>query len=556
MTVDGSNVITEASVVTGNATGLGPSGSAYSWSVERQGTQPAVTTGPLLRARTTGSGTPLAVTLTITPPSGAPIVHTRQVTCLTMDGGRGRHQADTGGRTRTLDVRFTVPTTGTYRVLWEQMDDHPQLLPRSARLSTITLTAGQTHTPDLTVTPPTVTTLRTYAWRAIIEDPTGGMHVSRAIYHAVHPASVTDPIGDDRLPVPAGPLAQMVHTFPLQAPGDDEDNPAMTQAQAVAAFTDQIFTGGMVLNCTDFGIPVREADLINRVPVPPIDTQYKMAPDWGWIGWEQLVAPAVVPTGAVPATGSDGTLAFWDPETNEYTETWVTTIDERGRLRASQGGRTNLLITDGRWERPGAGVSAAGFLQGPHALSLYTVRACLARLDAGRGFDDLITHALLVALPQVRGFVGGTRRYVHPAIKSDGTGPVSSPLMGARFRLSNTIDMSGWSPLARVIGRWLQLAGCVISDTTGGGAAIICRAYPERMMGGHPNPWDTVFPGGRGWSSALPEIGRTVAWQALRPAHEGTSPTAPVTPPATGFTETETVVIDGAHVTITDLLSA
>ena len=128
--------------------------------------------------------------------------------------------------------------------------------------------------------------------------------------------------------------------------------------------------------------------------------------------------------------------------------------------------------------------------------------------------------------------------------------------MGARFRLSNTVDMSGWSPLARVIGRWLQVAGCVVSDTTGGGAAIICRAYPERMMGGHSNPWNTVFPEGRGWSSALPEIGRTVAWQALRPAHEGTSPTAPVMPPATGFTETETVVIDGAHVTITDLLSA
>ena len=550
---DAPNLITEASVVTGNATGLGPQGSTYSWSVERQGTQPAVTTGPLLRARTTGSGTPLTVTLTITPPSGAPIVHIHQVTCLTMDGRRGRHQADTGGRTCTIDARFTAPTTGTYRVLWEQLDTHAQLLPKSARLSTITLTAGQTHTPDLTVTPPTVTALRTYAWRCVIEDPTGGVHVSRAIYHAVHPAPVTDPIGDDRLPVPAGPLAQMVHTFPLQAPGDDEDNPAMTQAQAVAAFTDQILAGGMVLNCTDYGIPAHEAGLTNRVLIPPIDGQYKMAPEWGWIGWEQLVAPAVVPTGAVPAAGADGALAFWDPETGEYTETWKTTRDEFGRIRATQGGRTNLLTTDGRWERPGAGVSAAGLLQGPHALSLYTVRACLARIDVGRGFDDLITHTLLVVLPQVRGFVGGTRRYVHPAIKSDGTGASDTPLMGARFRLSNTVDMNGWSPLARVIGRWLQLAGCVITDSSGGAAAIVCRAYPERMMGGAPNPWNTVFPEGRGWSSALPEIGRTVAWQALKPGHVGTPPAAPIMPPATGLTETETVVVDGATVHFTNL---
>ena len=549
------NVITEGPVITGNATGLGPQWSTYSWVVEGQSSRPAITTGPLLRAHTDGTG-PHAVTLTRTDPDGTVTSTPMTATTISMGGGYGRHPVDVGGQERVIVTRFVAPTSGRYRILWEQLDDRPQLLGRSARLSEVTLTSGQLHIASITVTPPTAAAVTGYAWRAIIEDPVGGIHVSPTVYDTVHPAPVTAPIGDDRLPVPAGPLAQVVTTFPNQAPGDDEHNLAMTQAQAVAAFTDQIATGGMVLNCTDYGIPVGRADLTDRVPIPPIDIQYKMTPDWGWIGWEQLVAPAAVPTGAVPATGADGALALWDPETGECTETWKTARDEFGRIRATQGGRTNLLTTDGRWERPGAGVSAAGLLQGPHALSLYTVQACLARLDAGQGFDDLITHALLVVLPQARGRVGDATTFTYPAIRSDGRGPATAPLMGARFRLSGVIDMSGWSPLARVIGRWLQVTGCVITDTTGGSAAIVCRAYPERMMGGQPNPWNAVFPEGRGWSSALPEIGRTVAWRAIRPGHVGTSPTGPIMPPATGLTETETVVVDGAHVTITDLLSA
>ena len=527
----GPTLLTERSVVTGNASGLGPAGSTYAWTVEGMSTRPSITSGPLLRAHRSGTGTPFAVTCTITPPSGDPIVHTMQATCLSMDSGRGQPRSDVGGRERVLDVRFQAPEAGEYRVLWEQVDDLGQLLGRAERLSTVSLTAGAWHTATLPVTPPTVADRVTYAWRCVIEDPSHGVHVASAVYDSVHPAAVTGPLVDDRLPVPAGPLAQQVTGFPLQAPGHDAVNPTMTQSEAVAQFTGRILTGGLVVNNGAFGIGGMSADMGSFVVGIEVDHQQKMERDYGWTAWGQFVVPPVAPAGMVPPPGSDGTFYFYDDETHDYSETWKTVVDERGRVRATQAGHESLSTSTGAWTRPGAGVSAAGLMQGPALLDLYTVLACMERIAAGQSFDDLITHALLVAIPNVRGRINNDPQWVHPAKRSDGTGDSLAPIMGARFRLAAGVDMTGWSPFERVVGRWLQLYGCIVSDTTGGGVAIVARAYSERTMGGQPDPWAAAFGEGRGWTSALPHIGRTAQWEALQPGYEGTVPASMVRPP-------------------------
>jgi len=176
---------------------------------------------------------------------------------------------------------------------------------------------------------------------------------------------------------------------------------------------------------------------------------------------ERAWARVPLPSGARPASGSDGQLVVWQPATDRLWEFWRLRRDAAVGWVASWGGAMRHVsqnpgyYTDAAW--PGAktwwGGSATSL-----ALLGGTVRAAELR-------DGAIDHAVAIGIPDPRAGAWAT-----PAQRGDGTNSAADALPeGAHLRLDPHFDLrtADLPPLTRLIAQAAQRYGLVVRDRAG-----------------------------------------------------------------------------------------
>ena len=227
-------------------------------------------------------------------------------------------------------------------------------------------------------------------------------------------------------------------------------------AALVAAFDEQIAAEeqantGPWINTTSYSVPVYTVPknqptvavtLVKHVAEPALSSAWSAVP---------------LPPGALPANGSDGILAVWQPSTNRLWEFWRLS-HEGSSWHAQWGGAihhaSSSLGVYGSEAWPGAksfwGASAS-------SMSLLGGLITLEDLEKGR-----IKHALEMAVPARR-----ARIYASPAQRTDGksANPLSLP-EGAHLRLSPNLDLASLHlpKLTLMIAEAAQRYGIYITD--------------------------------------------------------------------------------------------
>lgn len=194
-----------------------------------------------------------------------------------------------------------------------------------------------------------------------------------------------------------------------------------------------------------------------------------------------------IPPDAVPAKGTDGALAVWQPATDQMWEFWQAKQRDDGSWQACWGGRIDEVSTsDGLFPHP-YGTSASG---------LATVGSMISLAEAEAGQID---HALYIGLLSI-----AKDEVVAPANRTDGTSDEpSAPPMGTRLRLDPQVDVDALdlTPLGRAVAKAAQRYGFIVSETSHtvaigaeSGLAI------ERATG--KDPWEPLL-GGVPWYEQL-----------------------------------------------------
>ncbi|MEK7514586.1 MAG: putative Ig domain-containing protein, partial [Patescibacteria group bacterium] len=228
------------------------------------------------------------------------------------------------------------------------------------------------------------------------------------------------------------------------------------------------------INKGDFSSPIYIVTDPSTVKVPV--TIVQGGSEATWSPFNSIAKKGVrVPTNALPATGSDGSLAIWDQIDDVYYDFWQLK-KVNGAWQASWGGYiVDVSNSDGIipviknvWGGPEA--------QGSTATSLPLMGGAiyLAELKAG-----VIPHALGFAIPQ------GPNKFVWPAMRTDGgvqywEGPNALPA-GTRFRFpANIVIDPNWAPIVKMIVTAIRDYGLVIQDRAG---AVVLYIEDTRQYG-------------------------------------------------------------------------
>lgn len=235
------------------------------------------------------------------------------------------------------------------------------------------------------------------------------------------------------------------------------DAPLDSTSSAVVAALDQEVTEelaanvGPWINTTKYSVPIYTVpanqptvavQLVDHAPEPALSAAWSAVP---------------LPAGALPAKGTDGTLALWQPSSDRLWE-FHRLVHEAGVWRASWGGAMQNASSSqgvyGASSWPGAepwwGASAS-------SLSLLGGLITLEDLQLGQ-----IDHALDLAVPSVR-----SGAYSLPAQRDDGksSDPLALP-EGAHLRLNPNLDLASLHlpPLTLMLARAAQRYGIMVSD--------------------------------------------------------------------------------------------
>jgi hypothetical protein len=171
--------------------------------------------------------------------------------------------------------------------------------------------------------------------------------------------------------------------------------------------------------------------------------------------------PAPIPSGAMPAGGTDQHLAivdrqarmewaFWDAD--HSTGTWTA-------------GEASTQDLSGSGVRPPERNNPWWAGHGPRACGFGLIAGLITVDDIQAG---TINHALVIAYPHIR-----SSTYTPPASSAQGTTsdalPTRGILCGARIQLDPTLDLStlSLSPAALTIARALQVYGAFVGDYSG-----------------------------------------------------------------------------------------
>jgi hypothetical protein len=187
-------------------------------------------------------------------------------------------------------------------------------------------------------------------------------------------------------------------------------------------------------------------------------------------------ASVPLPTGAVPAPGSDQHLVVWQPSTDMMWEFWKlhTAIDG---WHARWGGVMSGVSTN-------PGYFPAPFGATGTSLPLLGGLMRISELQAGE-----IDHALALAIPQSQ-----ASTFTFPAGRSDGNYSGANAIPeGTRFRIDPTLDLTklGLPRVGLIMAQAAQRYGMIVRDQAG--AVAFYGEDPGQY--GSPNPYGALFAG-------------------------------------------------------------
>jgi hypothetical protein len=205
------------------------------------------------------------------------------------------------------------------------------------------------------------------------------------------------------------------------------------------------------------------------------DCQHKGYLPPGLTGPRGQFTAVPIPAGAVPAAGTDSTLAVYAPATDQLWEFWRIQRSADGRWKACWGGRLDGASRSRGYFLHGFGSSASGLSVTGGMVSLTDVRA------------GAIRHALSLVVTNPAVY----KRVSWPAQRSDGwdTDPRAVP-EGTRLRLDPRVDVGklGLTPVAAMIARAAQTYGFIVTDKGGTVAVTAQGGAAERSTTGQ-DPW-------------------------------------------------------------------
>lgn len=203
------------------------------------------------------------------------------------------------------------------------------------------------------------------------------------------------------------------------------------------------------------------------------DCQRKGGTPPGLYDGPKYFAQVPIPPDAVPAPGSDGHLAVWDPEQDRLWEFWVASRRGDGSWQACWGGRIDQVSrANGQFAVP-YGVGASGMATAGYMVTLQ------------EAYDRRIEHALgLVVMTAAPG-------HSYPANRDDGNSALPGAVKeGTRLRLDPTfdVDASGLTAIGKAVAKAAQRYGFIVVDK--GGAVAVMAESGERVRGATgSNPW-------------------------------------------------------------------
>ncbi len=268
---------------------------------------------------------------------------------------------------------------------------------------------------------------------------------------------------------PTSVWEQKVDTAPVAA------NSAAMVRDLVGHITDR-YGDIAAFNAHDYAMAFYTASAgTGTVDVAFDDCQHKGYTPAGLEGPGGQFTDVPIPAGAVPASGTDHSLAIYSPSTDQLWELWETEHTAQG-WSACWGGRIDHVSTAAGYFTGGFGATASGL-----AVSAGTVE--LSEVRAGS-----IPHALALAIPDTAAWP----KLSYPAQRTDGGDTDASAIPeGTRLRLDPNIDVDtipGLSPIARVIAHTAQTYGFIVTDSSGAVSVTAESGTPQQTATG-VDPW-------------------------------------------------------------------
>lgn len=268
--------------------------------------------------------------------------------------------------------------------------------------------------------------------------------------------------------------------------------PLATNSAAMAAYMrqDQINTGyGTAWNLYQYNFPTY---VVRSSQTPPAHVTWRDLRAWGWTPVEMMgtvfskgphnpeldTAPfAPIPEYAVPATGTDSSMAVYDADSDTLWEWWQITNIAPGQWAAEWGSRTLNASQKFNGQADVGSVCAAGLM------------GSLLQIGIGEAQAGVINHALgLVMLAPAQG-------HSWPARQDDGwvTDP-NAPIQGQWFRLDPAFDIEAqpYNELLKMVCRAVQTYGATCFDK-GGAVAWTGESSAHEFSTTGVDPWQAIL---------------------------------------------------------------
>jgi hypothetical protein len=259
------------------------------------------------------------------------------------------------------------------------------------------------------------------------------------------------------------------------------------------------------------------------------DCQHKGYTPAGLYGDGGQFVNVPIPANAVPASGTDGGLAIYSPDTNQLWSFWQAKHESDG-WHACWGGRIDDVSDAEGYFTNGFGASASGLSSEGGAITIRDIES------------GSINHAMSLAIVNPAPYTD----FVWPAQRSDGSASSTSDIPdGTRFRLDPTINVgavAGMSKIGRMIARAAQKYGFIVTDQAGAVSVVTESGNTVKATIG-TNPWDSLlgstptyavmnnFPWANiqaiqpGWGQPITTPVVTSIWPTTGPAAGGTKVT-------------------------------
>ena len=260
--------------------------------------------------------------------------------------------------------------------------------------------------------------------------------------------------------------------------------PAMTAL--LARNVAENWGGVAALNVAKYGAGYAVADADTpKTDVKYVDCQKKGATPPGLYDGPKYFSQVPIPADAVPAPGSDGHLAVYDPGRDSLWEFWIASKDDAGAWQACWGGRIDGVRSAKGQHKPPYGVGAAGLATAGYMVRLEEARA--ARIDHAMG---------LVVMEAAPG-------HGYPANRDDGNSSHPGAVQeGMRLRLDPSVDIDRlpMNTLGKAIARAAQKYGFIVCDK-GGAVAVMAETGGRWEKRTGTNPWGSLGYGGEAYQA-------------------------------------------------------